>query len=253
MIKLDIKSELPTAIKFTNEHVKQLPFSISQALNSTVGGSRFLPGSQQSSIVKAMERTSQRAFNKPTAYTTKAWRLGKRANKRNLAAELVPKDLPGTGDREPHLRHSITGGKRGLKPFEAKIASHPLAKLPAGSRLVPATVKRNPFGNVTQKTIGAIYDSIGTGVFVGKPKGKGRPPGVYSRSQHLMKGTNTVADAVLRPLFIAVSSTSYSPILRVEQTARQVANKEFGNQFRFWLTKNVRESTRRGKADLNRW
>ena len=66
MIKLDIKSELPTAVKWTNEHTKQLPFSISQALNSTVGGSRFLPGSQQSSIVKAMERTSQSAFNKPT-------------------------------------------------------------------------------------------------------------------------------------------------------------------------------------------
>ena len=35
MIKLDIKSELPTAVKWTNEHTKQLPFSIAQALTAT--------------------------------------------------------------------------------------------------------------------------------------------------------------------------------------------------------------------------
>ena len=35
MIKLDIKSELPQAAKWTNEHTKQLPFSIAQALGLT--------------------------------------------------------------------------------------------------------------------------------------------------------------------------------------------------------------------------
>ena len=253
MIKLDIKSELPSAIKWTNSHSKQLPFSIAEALNSTVGGSKFIPGSQQSSIAKAMEKTSQRAFSQPTAYTTKAWRLGKRATKRDLVAQLIPKDSQATGDREPHLRHSIISGQRGIKPFEAKLASHPLAKLPSASRLVPATVKRNARGNVSQKTIGDIYNSIGSSVFVGRPKGLGRPPGVYSRGQHLMKGTNTTLDPVLRPLFIAVTSTTYRPILRVEQTAQQTAQKVFGNNLRFALTKNVRNEIKRGKADLRTW
>ena len=35
MIKLDIKSELPQAAKWTNEHTKQLPFSIAQAITAT--------------------------------------------------------------------------------------------------------------------------------------------------------------------------------------------------------------------------
>ena len=250
MIKLDLKSELPTAIKWTNEHTRQLDFSVAQALNSVVGGSRFLPGSQRTSIVKAMEKTSERAFDQPKAYTTKAWRLGERATKRRTIAQLVPKDLAATGDREPHLRHSITGGQRGVKPFEAKFRTHPLSTLPPGSRLVPASVKTDMRGNVSMKTLKNTYNLIGTKVFVGTPKGRGRPPGVYSRDQHLMKGTNTTLDPVLRPLFIAVRSASYQPILRVEQTAQQVAQREFGNQLRFWLAKNVRENTRRGRADL---
>ena len=253
MIKLDLKSELPSAIKWTNSHSKQLPFSIAQALNTTVGGSRFAPGSQRSNIVKAMEKTSQRTFNQPTAYTTKAWRLGKRATKRNLEAELVPKDLPTTGNREPHLRHSITSGQRGVKPFEAKFRTHQLSRLPPGSRLVPATVKVNARGNVSQSTLTDIYNMIGSKVFVGTPKGGGRPPGVYSRDQHLMKGTHTTLDPVLRPLFIAVPSATYRPILRVEQTAKQVVDKDFGNHLRFFLSKNVRNEIKRGTADLRTW
>ena len=250
MIKLDLKSELPSAIKWTNEHSRQLPFSVSQALNSVVGGSKFLPGSERSSIVKAMEKASARTFDQPKVYTTKAWRLGERATKRRPIAELVPKDSPKTGDREPHLRHSITGGQRGVKPFEAKFRTHPLSTLPSGSRLVPATVKTDTRGNVSMRTLTDIYNLIGTKVFIGTPKGRGRLPGVYSRDQHLMKGTNTILDPVLRPLFIATPSATYRPILRVEQTAQQVAQREFGNQLRFWLTKNVRENTRRGRADL---
>ncbi len=44
-IRLDIKSELPTAIRWTDTMTKQLPFAISQALNS-VG----FDGNQRSGI-----------------------------------------------------------------------------------------------------------------------------------------------------------------------------------------------------------
>ena len=250
MIKLDVKSELPTMIKWTNEHTKQLAFSQAEALNSVVGGSRFIPRSKDRSIVKAMEATSRRAFDQPTAYTTKAWRLGVKATKYRPVAELVPKDLATTGDREPHLRHSITSGQRGVKPFEAKFRTHPSSTLPAGSRLVPATVKTNARGNVSMRTLTDIYNLIGTKVFVGKPKGGGRPPGVYSRDQHLMKRTNTTLDPVLRPLFIAVPSATYKAILPVEGTVRQVAHKEFGRQLQYSLNKNVANNVKRGRADL---
>jgi len=250
MIKLDVKNSLPTMIKWTNEHSKQLAFSQAEALNSVVGGSRFIPRSKNTSIVKAMEATSKRAFKQPTAYTTKAWRLGQRATKYRPIAQLIPKDLAATGDREPHLRHSITSGQRGVKPFEAKFRTHPLSKLPPGSRLVPATIKTNAAGRVSMKTLRETYNLIGTKVFVGTPKGRGRPPGVYSRDQHLMKGTNTTLDPVLRPLFIAVPSATYRPILPVEKTTKEVAQREFGRQLQYALNKNVANNVRRGRADL---
>jgi len=252
VIKLDIKSELPTAIKWTNEHSKQLPFSISQALNSVVAGSKFLPGSKDSSIVSALRKASKRSFDKPKKFTTDAWRLGNKANKRNLAAQLIPKAGKKKGsDREPYLRPQIKGGQRGLKPFEAKLASHPLAKLPAGSRLVPieenfeGKLKIDQYGNVPKSSLNFIYKNVsnkGNRTFlIGTPKNGGRPPGIYWRRRD---------NTQLWKVFKAVSSTSYSPRLRVEQIAQQTATKEFGNQLRFWLTKNVRQSKLKGKADL---
>ena len=50
-IRLNIKSELPTAIKWTNQHTKQLPFSIAQAINASVQGSKFIAGSKQKSAL----------------------------------------------------------------------------------------------------------------------------------------------------------------------------------------------------------
>ena len=252
MIKVDIKSELPTAIKWTNEHTKQLPFSTAQALNSIVAGSKFLPGSKDKSIVAALSKASKRSFDKPKKFTTEAWRLGKKANKRDLAAQLKPKSTNRKGsDREPYLRPQIKGGQRGLKPFEAKLASHPLAKLPAGSRLVPVAdnfkekLKIDQYGNVTKRSISHIYNNVSTKgnrtFLIGTPKHGNRPPGIYWRRKE---------NHQLWKIFEAVPSATYRPRLRVEQIAQQTVTKEFGHQLRFWLAKNVRQSKLKGKADL---
>ena len=252
MIKLDVKSELPSAIKWTNEHSKQLPFSISQALNSVVAGSKFLPGSKDSSIVSALRKASKKSFDKPKKFTTDAWRLGKRATKRDLVAQLIPKAGKKKGsDREPYLRPQIRGGQRGLKPLEAKLASHPLANIPASSRLVPVVenfegkLRIDQYGNVPRPTLNFIYNNVKTKgnrtFLIGTPKNGGRPPGVYWRRKE---------NTQLWKIFEAVPSVSYRPLLRVEQIAQQTATKEFGNQLRFWLTKNVRQSKLKGKADL---
>tara|TARA_Y100000593_G_C4209574_1_gene286086 strand:+ start:25 stop:795 length:771 start_codon:yes stop_codon:yes gene_type:complete len=251
MIKVDIKSELPAAISWTNEHTKQLPFSVAQALNSVVAGSKFLPGSKDSSIVSALKKASNRAFDKPKKFTTDAWRLGKKANKRTLTAQLIPKSTKKGADREPYLRPQIRGGQRGMKPFEAKLASHPLANLPTGSRLVPISenfespLRIDQYGNVPKGTLNHIYKNVNTKgnrtFLIGTPRNGGRSPGVYWRRRE---------NHQLWKIFDAVSSVSYSPRLRVEQIAQQTVTKEFGNQMRFWLAKNVRQSKARGKADL---
>ena len=251
MIKLDIKSELPTAIKWTNEHSKQLPFSISQALNSVVAGSKFLPGSKDSSIVAALKKASKRSFDNPKKFTTDAWRLGYKANKKNLVAQLIPKNPKSGADREPYLRPQIRGGKRGVKPYEAKLINHPLSTLPKGSRLVPIVenferpLKIDQYGNVTRPSIKHIFNNVNTKgnrtFLIGTPRSGGRPPGVYWRRRE---------NEQLWKIFEAVSSVTYRPRLRVEQIAQQTATKEFGHQLRFWLAKNVRQSKLKGKADL---
>tara|TARA_R100000655_G_scaffold24287_1_gene48839 strand:- start:372 stop:1145 length:774 start_codon:yes stop_codon:yes gene_type:complete len=252
MIKIDIKSELPTAIKWTNEHTKQLPFSTAQALNSIVAGSKFLPGSKDKSIVAALSKASKKAFEQPKKFTTEAWRLGKKANKRSLAAQLKPKSAKKKGsDREPYLRPQIKGGSRGVKPFEAKLATHPLSNLPAGSRLVPVAdnfekpLEIDKYGNVTRKSIDHIFNNVSTKgnrtFLIGKPQHGNRPPGVYWRRRE---------NEQLWKIFEAVPSATYRPRLRVEQIAQQTVIKEFGHQLRFWLAKNVRQSKLKGKADL---
>ena len=59
-ITLDIKSELPKAIRWTDTMTKQLPFAISQALNATAfdmrtamnGATRHVPSESGTSITE---------------------------------------------------------------------------------------------------------------------------------------------------------------------------------------------------------
>ena len=99
MIKLDIKSELPTAVKWTNEHTKQLGFSIAQALNASVQGSKFIAGSKQKSALNALAGSSRRYLDRPKKSTQKGFRATV-ANKRNLATTILPKDKPYNQDRD---------------------------------------------------------------------------------------------------------------------------------------------------------
>ena len=74
MIKLDIKSELPKAKKWSNEMTKQLPFSIATAMNASVQGSKFLAGSKQKSALNALAGSSRRYLDRPKPQTQKGFR-----------------------------------------------------------------------------------------------------------------------------------------------------------------------------------
>ena len=87
-IQLDIKSELPQAIRFTNEHVKQLPFSVSQALNATAQGSKFLPGSKQKSVLNASRGVLSSQLDRPKEQTALRATV---ATKRNLQVTIPPR------------------------------------------------------------------------------------------------------------------------------------------------------------------
>lgn len=215
-ITLDIKSELPKAIRWTDTMTRQLPFAISQALNST-----------GFSIRDSLKGASRQYFDNPTPFVQNAWRVDK-SNKRSLAVTIFPE-----AKREPYLRANIKGGRRGIKPFEAKYLGQASSAIPSGSKLIPAAIRRNAQGNVSLAALRRISQQVGqpgrNGVFIGTPKGGDRPPGVYQRA----------ARGRLKPLFVAVPSATYRPIFPIAQIGTKVAERRFGQYLRSSLEKAV--------------
>jgi len=215
-LTLDIKSELPKAIRWTDTMTKQLPFAIAQALNSVGFDART-----------ALKGASRTYFDKPTPFIQNAWRVEK-ANKRSLVVTVFP-----DAKREPYLRANITGGRRGTKPFEAKFLAEASGSLSEGSKLVPGVIRRNTQGNVSLAALRRLSAQIGKpgrgGVFVGTPAGGNRPPGVYQRGT---KGR-------LVPLFVAVPSATYRPIFPINDIGTKIAERRFGTYLRTSLERAV--------------
>ena len=238
-IRLDIKSELPTAIKCTNQHTKQLPFSIAQAINASVQGSKFIAGSKQKSALNRLAGSSRRYLDRPKKQTQKGFRATV-ARKATLTSVIMTKDRPYNMGR--YLDQNIFGGDRKQK-YDALFVRHSTAKnIPANSRLVPTTaVKRDRYGNITKTTINKIYKSIGTGnntgnnIFIGKPIGGNRPAGVYRRERNFK----------LRALFIAQPNASYPAIFPAKKEAEDAIQKTFGMYLRRQLQVNVRNNMAR--------
>jgi len=232
-ISLDIQSQLPRAIKWTDAHTKQLPFSVSQALNATSKGLRQLPGSNQRSILRDLQRLSERQLDRPKAATASGY-FATTANKRNLEVLIAPKNKP--WDRARYLVGNIKGGSRPLKGYDRVFASR--GELPNGSRLVPTrNVKRDRYGNPRRALVSKLISGTalppGTrgAVFVGKPPNSSKPFGVYQ----------TQTRGQLRAMFIAKPDTNYpSPLRNVPRYAAARANQTFGPYLRKLLDINVR-------------
>ena len=246
MIKLDIKSELPQAAKWTNEHTKQLGYSVSNALNTTVQGSKFVAGSKQKSALNALAGSSKRYLDRPKPQTQKGFRAI-RSSKRTLRTVVLPKDKPYNQTR--YLTGNILGGARRAK-YDAAFVNHPKAiNMPSGAKLVPTPyfdLYKDKYGNIKRGTIGKLLNSVGTGnrtgnnIFIGKPIGGNRPAGVYKRERNF----------VLRPLFIARSTVTYDAKFPAKSIVEKNVQTNFGKYLRYELAKNVRNEVKKGKADL---
>jgi len=207
MIKLDIKSELPTAIKWTNEHTKQLPFSIAQALTATSKGIAQIPESKNKSVVSDLRRLAEQKLDRPKPQTAKGW-FATTANKRTLTTVISPKNKP--WDRASYLVGNIKGGDRPNKWVEN--VAQKLSRIPSNIDLVPTknTPRDDKYGNPKRAFVKKAFNNVGTGkTFIGRPEGTSRPIGIYQ-----VKGSN------LKALFIAKSSTNYpSPLASLENKA----------------------------------
>jgi len=243
-IQLDIKSELPTAIKWTNEHTRQLPFSIAQAMTASAKGLAAIPGSKQKSAINALAGSSKRFLDRPKPQTSTGF-FATTANKRTLQVLITPKDKP--WDRNRYLSGNIFGGQRAPKPYEIAFAAKSNGQITTGTRFVPTgAVKPDRYGNVSKANLRKILDSVGTGnrsgsnIFIGKPNGGARAAGVYRRERSYK----------LRPLFLVDNSLSYSarfPAVRVIETKVQ---STFGIYLRDRLARNVAANVKAGRADM---
>jgi hypothetical protein len=241
-ITLDIKSELPTAIKWTNEHTKQLPFSIAQAMTASAKGISSIPGSKQKSALNALQGSASRFLDKPKPQTAKGFRATT-ANKRNLSLMILPKDKP--WDRNRYLSGNILGGQRAPKPYEIAFAARSNGDIQQGSRFVPTgALKPDAFGNVSKANIKRIInnlDKTGRGrTVIGRPQGTTKPLGVYRQE----------ARGRLRPLFLVKPVNNYSAVFPAQRIAEDKIRSVFGLYLRDRLARNVAANVKAGRADM---
>lgn len=237
-ISLDIKSELPKGIKWTNAHTKQLPFSIAQAITATAKGVRQVPESKRKNIVADFERYTAQKLDRPKPQTQKGYRATT-ANKRTLSLWILAKEKP--FNRTRYIVGNIKGGERPRTKFTTAFAR--LGDLPTGQVLVPTkNVPRDKFGGPQRRFVSAAIakttrnpQRVGD-VFVGRPNDSERPFGVYKIK----------AGSRLQALFIAKDRAIYPRQLDgIYKLANARAKNVFGRYFRRLLEANVRAEMKR--------
>jgi len=214
-LNLGIKSELPKAVSWTDTMAKQLAFATSQALNSVAFDART-----------SVNSSTRQYFQSPTNFTQKAFFVQK-SSKSTLQAIVFAESAAGR-DRARYLRYGIHGGTRPQKGFERKFLAEVVGtrSIPSGAQLVPTSyVRVNASGNVALETIKRIQKGLntkGTGTFfVGIPKGREGPPGIYRRS----KGR-------LFPYFIATDKQAkYRERFPIGDIVDKVVDRRFSGYF----------------------
>tara|TARA_A100001201_G_scaffold126874_1_gene111441 strand:+ start:914 stop:1597 length:684 start_codon:yes stop_codon:yes gene_type:complete len=201
---------------------RQLPFVQMRAINDIAFHlkKRSLPGGAKA------------AFDQPTAFTSSAatWRV-KKATKSNLEAFVFPE-----AKREPYLRANITGGQRGVKPFEAAFKGAGVGSSPADQFFPTNFARRNSKGNVRKATLDKIIQDAKAGAtgrlsyFIGKPRNSSKPYGIYRRMARK-----------IRPLYLpAVRPMQYKAIYDIGGIADKVISRQYQGLFEKYLQQAIK-------------
>ena len=201
---------------------RQLPFVQKQAINDIAKHlkDRSLPGGAKA------------AFDRPTAFTSSSatWRI-KYATKTNLEALVYPEK-----SREPYLRAHITGGQRGVKPFEAAFDGVGVGSSPADQFFPTKFARRNNKGNVSRATLRRIIEDSESGAtgrlsyFIGQPKNSSKPYGIYRRMARK-----------IRPLYLpATRPLTYQRIYDIGGIADKVIDRQYQGLFEKHLTRALK-------------
>lgn len=205
-LQIDIQSELPKALLWLGTMRGQLPFAVSQALNKTGFDVRT-----------ALSTGTTKHFDAPVPFTRRAFVVEK-GNKAD------PTVLVGVMPNRPYFLPQIRGGRRFPKGFEGYLRG--LSGGRVTGKLVPTSLAVDGRGNPKKALFGRIGKRLSTtdrgGFFIGKPKGSGRPAGVYRRSREQ-----------LFPYFIETKSEPrYRPRFPMEKIGQDTVNRVVGGYLR---------------------
>ena len=203
-------------------HRRQIPFAQKQAINDIAKHlkNRSLPGGAKA------------VFDQPTRFVSSpaTWRI-KYATKANVEALVYPQEK-----REPYLRANITGGERGVKPFEAAFEGAGVGSSPADQFFPTKFAKRNSKGNVTRATLRKIIEDSERGAtgrlsyFIGKPENSSKPYGIYRRMARK-----------IRPLYLpAVRPMQYKAIYDIGGIADKVISRQYQDLFTKYLDRAIK-------------
>lgn len=196
-LSLDLTTDIGKAAGWSAALTKQLPFAISKALNDTAFDAKI-----------SLSGATRQYFDNPTSFTQKGFGVEK-STKRDLEV------IVGTEQRRArYLRTQITGGLRGIKPFETRIGH---------GRLVPgAGARLNASGNVSLAAIRKITAGLGKDYFIAQPGNPQRiGAGIYKRKGRTIK-----------PILVMVDQASYSPRFPMLDVVSKVYERRYGMYFK---------------------
>lgn len=171
-------------------------------------------------IQKAEEAEVSRVFDRPTAFTRKAFGI-KRADKVNLTAEVFVKDK-----QADYLKPEILGGTRRQKAYERRGFGGQ-----SGYWVPGAGLKLTASGNMSLAQVKALGEALNRrgkfGRVVFLPARDGKAAGLYGAKD----GRGKRARGRLVPLLLQASTPSYQPRFRFYEVGIKIANAEFRRQF----------------------
>jgi len=255
-ITLDIKSELPKAIRWTDAMTKQLPWAIAKAMTESAKKSQA-----------ALKAQTPRYVDRPVAFTMNSTFV-RFATPRKLEAWVGFKDYASKGTpAAKYLQPMVGGGVRRQKASERQLVASGV--LPPNSFIVPTGVtplKLNAYGNLSASTYTQVLSRVKSlgeqgytanvsgarrsqakrsqrDYFVGRPGGL--PLGIYARlgkrpmNGGLPRGFHTV--------FYVTGQPRYQPTFPVRKILDNTFTNTFGPNLRSALERELAYQAARGR------
>jgi hypothetical protein len=255
-ISLDIKSELPKLIKWTDAMTKQLPWAIAKAMTESAKKSQA-----------ALKAQTPRYIDRPTSFTMNSTFV-RYASPRKLEAWVGFKDYASKGTAAAkYLSPMITGGPRRQKSAERQLTASGV--LPANSYIVPTGItplKLNQYGNLSGSAYTQMLSRLKAfgqqgytanassskrsqskrsqrDYFVGRPGGL--PLGIYARLGKRPKGGGIPRG--FHTAFYVTHRPMYRPTFPVQKILDNTYRNSFGPHLRSALERELAYQAARGR------